>query len=199
MPTPILYRQPDPANHDRANYRPWFYTISVAAAAGFSGIVIYSWAEKSWSVFACAHLVGLAASQVGGLAGFIFGIPKTIATQGTTTEHQGNTNLEQISDWLTKILVGAGLVELKELPSALGAFGSTFRENNALGSLGWVVAPAIVITFSVCGFLLAYLWARIYMIAELEQRKARDADRARSDSTIVDARLPAVPHEPRVE
>ena len=32
---------------------------------------------------------------------------------------QANTNMERISDWLTKILVGAGLVELKGLPRAI--------------------------------------------------------------------------------
>ena len=28
-----------------------------------------------------------------------------------------NTNLEQISDWLTKIIVGLGLVELRNMPT----------------------------------------------------------------------------------
>jgi len=30
--------------------------------------------------------------------------------------YSGNTNLEQISDWLTKILVGVGLTQLREIP-----------------------------------------------------------------------------------
>jgi hypothetical protein len=36
---------------------------------------------------------------------------------------RGNTNLEQISDWLTKILVGVGLTQLGRVGGALDAIG----------------------------------------------------------------------------
>lgn len=161
-----------------AHRTSWFHAVSWAMGIGFTGILIYSWAEKSWMVLACAVFVALAAALVGALGGFLFGIPKTMTAPpapgaGAPTEYEGNTNLEQISDWLTKILVGAGLVELKSVPSALSAFGSAFKANDAMGKFGWVAAPSLAIVYSVCGFLLAYLWARIYMIAELEMRKER--------------------------
>jgi hypothetical protein len=41
------------------------------------------------------------------------------AQEGTTTPppvYKGNTNLTEVSDWLTKIVIGAGLVQLKEIP-----------------------------------------------------------------------------------
>lgn len=70
---------------------------------------------------------------MGGLLGFIFSVPKIISDTppvvpppagAVTLEEQKkltkrveeNTNLTQISDWLTKILIGAGLVQLKEAP-----------------------------------------------------------------------------------
>jgi hypothetical protein len=34
-----------------------------------------------------------------------------------------NTNLEQVSDWLTKILIGAGLAELTSIPGGLDQCG----------------------------------------------------------------------------
>jgi uncharacterized membrane protein len=172
----LLFRKPgsnDNNDSSDADDSPWFYAVSAAMVTGIVGTAIYSFAEKSWSVFACAVLVGLAASSVGALAGFVFGIPKTGTTPGMSAAYEGNTNLEQISDWLTKILVGAGLVELKGPSSVLSSFASAFRENQALGSHGWIVAPGIAIAYAVCGFLLAYLWARIYMIAELEERRSR--------------------------
>jgi hypothetical protein len=163
----------------------WFHGVSWALTISLAGIGLYSWAERSWSVFSLALLMGLAAALVGALAGFVFGVPKTVAAPsaaagGTTTnEYQSNTNLEEISDWLTKILVGAGLVELKGFGPALTAFSDRFRgDHGALGSFGWVVAPAVVIANSVCGFLLSYLWARIYMIQDLNDQRDLAAARA---------------------
>src|SRR5258708_2722865 len=66
-------------------------------------------------------LVAGAALAAGILIGFLFGIPRTLQREGTngaagansTAEAYGvNTTLEQISDWLTKIIVGVGLLPL---------------------------------------------------------------------------------------
>jgi len=87
--------------------------------------------------------------SVGWLIGFLFGIPKVLqgdAAQSTATaasaqqgagagnaspgataaatraqrnKYQVNTNLEQISDWLTKIIVGLGLINLKQVPELI--------------------------------------------------------------------------------
>src|SRR5690606_13665994 len=69
---------------------------------------------------AVAFLEALAAFASGGITGFIFGIPRTMqkstATDGHTEVHD-NTNLEQISDWLTKILVGVGLTQINAIKS----------------------------------------------------------------------------------
>ena len=87
---------------------PWVNTIAGAIGFGFIGIVIYAIAQqRSWLVFACALLIALAATVAGGLAGFIFGIPKTSAaasgaTATATAEYAGNSNLEQISERVLK-------------------------------------------------------------------------------------------------
>lgn len=77
-----------------------------------------------------------------------------------------NTNLEQISDWLTKILVGVGLTQLTALPTLLDAAGQYFAP-----SLGITPATAVVIVifFSVCGFLMGYLWTRLFLGAEFRR------------------------------
>ena len=167
--------QPGPARQNIG----WVGTFMAVIAAEFIGMGLYAVTEASIRIFACELLLGVAAGVVGGLLGFIFGIPKTVTPStstsnesGTTTtvvEYQGNTNLEQISDWLAKILVGAGLVEIKSIGPALAQLGSTFGDKGCLGSCGWIAAPVIVVGFSVSGFLLTYLWARIYMIEELKR------------------------------
>ena len=72
----------------------------------------------------------------GMLLGFLFGIPRTVpsgtvdvpaATEvppnasntlftGTPSPMEINSNLVEVSDWLTKIIIGVGLIELKSLP-----------------------------------------------------------------------------------
>jgi hypothetical protein len=168
--------------HDKS----WYLVIAVAMAVGVLAMIILS---STLQMFACALLIGTAATLVGAFAGFVFGIPKTVsssagndATQNAALKFRTNTNLEDISDWLTKILVGAGLVELNKVLDIFKSFGTSFNpplgkgDNLAklapLGNFGWVVAPALVITYSICGFLLAYLWARIYMTSELERHEA---------------------------
>lgn len=75
-------------------------------------------------------LWSIAYLAIGGLLGFIFSVPKMISENKApltndnsrptnallTTKYQENTNLTQISDWLTKVLIGAGLVQLREFP-----------------------------------------------------------------------------------
>jgi len=168
---------------DSTSYRsdqeiPWVNAILIAMGAGILGIAIYAWAERSWMVFGCSLLIALAAALGGAMAGFIFGIPKSVTTAQTsnemgtaaatiTTQYQGNSNLEQISDWLTKILVGAGLVQLGSIRDEFNALGSRLADSGCMGTAGWVAGPAVIVAYVVTGFLLAYLWARIYMAKAL--------------------------------
>src|SRR3954466_15129519 len=165
--------------HDKS----WYLVIGIAMVVGLIAMAVLSKSStSSWQMFACCLLLGTAATLVGALAGFTFGIPKTVTSSAGSDKpksvYTGNTNLEEISDWLTKILVGAGLVELSKVSDALNSFGSSFRGTNPppgpslpLGPFGWIVAPALVITYGVCGFLLAYLWARIYLTQDLEGKR----------------------------
>ncbi|HVR97577.1 MAG TPA: hypothetical protein VMW27_13245 [Thermoanaerobaculia bacterium] len=168
----------------------WFRAVIGAMGFGLISIITYSWTQESWSqVLACALLIGLAAALVGALLGFVFGVPKTVARGERVpgdgvSSYEGNTNLEEISDWLTKILVGAGLVELKNIPGALDTFGAQFENKASLGSFGWVTGPAVAISYCVCGFLLAYLWARIYMIRDLDPGELKNIVDAAKNAVI---------------
>ena len=125
-------------------------------------------------------LWGGACLATGALAGFLFGIPKTL--QGGSADKQPtaktdakdvprpdvdfgqrvNTNLEEISDWLTKILVGLGLAELRSVPARLrdtaayvaGALGGPREQHFAL---------ALVVYFTVVGFMGGYLLTRLFL------------------------------------
>jgi hypothetical protein len=119
-------------------------------------------------VLAVSLLSAGAALAMGLLVGFLFGIPRAVqdgnAPPATGPTFKANTNLEQISDWLTKIIVGVGLVQLATIPGKLRNLGDYFAT-----AFGVPAVPASVVLtlfgyFGIFGFLLGYLWARIYLV-----------------------------------
>ena len=88
--------------------------------------------------------------------------PFTAATSNGSAYRPSNS-LEQIAEWLTKLLIGASLVELHGVATALGQLG-----RNVAASLGGspktvsVAAQALAVGFVVAGFLAGYLWTRLH-------------------------------------
>ncbi|MER8855627.1 hypothetical protein NKH94_29275 [Mesorhizobium australicum] len=111
------------------------FSLSVGLTAGdlAGGFVI------GLRALCVAGIVAIASGCVGGLLGFLFGIPKLLQRQGSpapaSTSHENstesneslesksrrffmtNTSLEEISDWLTKIIIGIGLVQFQQVMS----------------------------------------------------------------------------------
>jgi tetratricopeptide (TPR) repeat protein len=146
----------------------------------------WAWIRQILSVFGPASIVASGAFAVGALFGFLFGIPKTLQDQaGTAAQGQGkpereaavqatNTNLEQISDWLTKILVGVGLTQLYKARGELGTLGNYFAVASAPA-----VTLAMVLNFSIAGFLTGYLLTRLFLTGAfmVVERSIRDLTR----------------------
>lgn len=107
-------------------------------------------------------LLALCCLSAGSIVGFLFGIPHTASNPpgtGPAGQAQPSTSLEQISDWLTKIIIGVGLVELRGLEARLAQLGALI--GRAVG-VPMVVPQLLVVIFGVLGFLAAYIWTRIY-------------------------------------
>ena len=116
----------------------------------------------------------------GFLIGFLFGIPRSVQSptepdpkattdspkatsnnvvRGTLT---ANTNLEQISDWLTKILVGVSLVEAKSISAHVLSLARLMaRGDCGMGSPS--LALAMLLAFTTIGFMLGYLATRMFL------------------------------------
>lgn len=118
-------------------------------------------------------MIAGAATAMGALLGFLFGVPRTLqqdrpapsggdngAAAGPVLDYRFNTNLEQISDWLTKILVGVGLTQLTEVGPALQRVAGVAAEGIDEPSASAIAAAGIVF-FLIGGFLLGYLWTRL--------------------------------------
>jgi hypothetical protein len=66
-----------------------------------------------------------------------------------------------VTEWLTKILVGAGLVQLARLSGALGFLGDAVMKalEPPMPSVK-VVTELVVVAFLVYGFMITFLWTR---------------------------------------
>jgi len=162
------------------NIRVILYALLICFFAGLLIIALFGlWSPSMSGRFLIVGVGLLLAGGVfflGGLLGFLFAIPHT--TLGTKEEkkdnndlpqYQPNTNLEQISDWLTKILVGVGLTQLLTIPGTLTDFGVMLGPSLGGSPNGGVFAVAILIFFSIDGFLVGYLWTRKYYANELQR------------------------------
>jgi hypothetical protein len=138
------------------------------------GVILWNGLQEA----ATALLWALASLAVGGLVGFLFGIPRVIqsAGQGSTAKpppgeptalgpadedsyrQQVNTNLEQVSDWLTKIIVGLGLIELKNVPAYLESVAAFLTESPKLAFAG-----GVIVYFALVGFFVGYLLTRLFL------------------------------------
>lgn len=156
-------------------------------------------------VFGLGVLAAGASALVGALLGFLFGLPRDIGSEQPKTPPSPaptpppgqqavaadqavvtpaapaagvNNNLLEISDWLTKIIVGAGLVGLKELVPWLGGIAEMVGNGVGLASH----APArlfggSILAFYGCwGFIFVYIQTRtiISLLFASMQRSLRD-------------------------
>jgi CheY-like chemotaxis protein len=120
----------------------------------------------------------VAAASVAAILGLIFGVPRARSefSAQATERYSSNSNLEQISDWLTKLLVGAGLVELKSLPTLIGSAGQYLGKDMTVPN-GAAFSVSAIVYGSGVGFAAGYLWARLRLrfLLESSDRAAADA------------------------
>lgn len=120
--------------------------------------------------------------------------------------YNDSTSLEQIADWLTKIIVGLALTQYRDLADQFSRLsqGLTIRLLGPAAncSLPLVTRPtdlaiycshsamvpggAIILSFAIIGFLGTYLWMRRYFIIEMVVGKqdAKDVMRARVNAEV---------------
>jgi hypothetical protein len=138
---------------------PWLCVI--ALAVGLVAMLLYALtldAKIRWGVFGLLTVFGAAAATVGALFGFIFGVPRVVSLAHAAG--MANTNLEQISDWLTKVLVGATLTQLGHIPSAADSLFKGMAEAMGAGPSGKGFGGALVIFGLTAGFLASYMATR---------------------------------------
>ena len=157
------------------NFRPIIIAVLAASLVMLALFAIQA-PEDKLAVFGMLVMVAAAATAVGSLLGFLFGIPRSLQDQrgapnsepviggDRQRSYAANTNLEQISDWLTKILVGVGLIQLGRAPGPLGRLVDTLAEGLGGQAGDRLMVGAVLVFFPIFGFLAAYLLTRLLLL-----------------------------------
>jgi hypothetical protein len=178
------------------------FLLAMAILASFGGLLILLYSLRFWAsgqvfrIFGVGMLVAGAAMLSGFLLGFIFAIPRMGGLRARTTtadpngpevldshdrrtSPQPNDNLVEISDWLTKIIVGVGLIELHTIPAKLGALSyylaPGLQPAPCAGGVacaepiisGQSAGLAIIIFYFCLGFLLGCVWTMVFFMQDL--------------------------------
>jgi hypothetical protein len=150
----------------------WLWGIPTVSAVGICGTLIYITQVPSavrWSVFATALALAGAAFFTGGIVGFLFGIPQPVQGSATSTgnvQRSANTNLYQVSDWLTKIIVGVGLVEIGRSLPVLTRLAQSMKAPLGGQASSAAYGLGLTISYAVLGFFFLYLWSHTLFPAE---------------------------------
>jgi hypothetical protein len=163
------------------------YFIYLMTSIGVVIILIYGVRfgnTGTFNIISVALMTAGAALLSGGLLGLLFGVPHSQAPdehktnrskeeeedadqqsdRSLSTGYRPNTSLEQISDWLTKMLVGVGLVEIKVIPEKLIALATFVSKGMSTGDNAEPFCLSLLIYFTACGFVFGFLWARLYLV-----------------------------------
>lgn len=171
---------------DREYARLMWAALVILAVATLGSMLAVS--TQMWLRSVGIVVLTTVAGGIGGAAtGFLFGIPRVltdapiapVATAGQVPDPQGNgqdnppprrrllasnSNLEQVSDWLTKIILGIGLTQFYQLNSRLGDFEDLIRGYSPPADTTTPLVAVIMLIFSVvCGFLAMYLETRLVL------------------------------------
>lgn len=172
---------------------PYLLSVAQGFAVGIpSCALLFALSRPTFhdGLVACVTCLAMATAAVlaGVLMGFLFAIPRTGTAaasdvtngsnvpdnphpNGSRVTHLPNTNLEQISDWLTKMMVGLGLTQLGKLPGAVRELQATLVPVLGTGSGPFGIAlVAASLTF---GFVAAYLFTRLVISTDLYHAESR--------------------------
>jgi hypothetical protein len=153
--------------YDRATNK-----VLLCVAIGFAALILNANRKDHWENGCVARAIGYGALVAGAffiagvLLGYLFGLrPAGTATgQPSDSTSRPYTNLEEIADWLTKLFLGAGLVELTRLQAPIKQLAIFMAHGVDAPNQQDPGSPAIALTimgfFSASGLLYGYLWTR---------------------------------------
>jgi hypothetical protein len=157
----------------------WLSLIALwVPLAGTVPIVFYSFTSTGphSKYLAVGLLTAIAALVSGCLIGFLFGLPQLSSSSGQQNgRYSPSPNLPEVSDWLTKLLLGAGLVQLTHLGAPVGALidhvASGMYVVKTYEGSAKVMAGALLIGYTGIGVLTGYVITASWYLKRLNTSK----------------------------
>jgi len=171
----------------------WQAYLILAVLTGLASIALHATGgEFQTQLGAGIFLAG--SSLLGGvLVGFLFAIPKSDSSIGNSigsseeprgvSKYSLNTNLEDISDWLSKMIVGVGLVQLTSVPGYIKR-ASLYWSSSVKPGFPAAYTSTLIIFFCLLGFLVGYLWTRLVLIGDFIRQDPRNVNLQAIESKI---------------
>jgi hypothetical protein len=166
----------------------WETMSIIAFVIGTLTVGVYAdpFSPGGYQRFGLLFAISGGAWMSGATLGFLFGVPRYKSADGTSAVAAApqapaaqavmaftpNTNLEQISDWLTKIIVGATLVQLVPIIQAFGGLCQWIAIQMQQPPAA-IFAGGILIFFFFAGFMWGYLWCSIRIFREMVRLTAQ--------------------------
>jgi tetratricopeptide (TPR) repeat protein len=138
-------------------------TFLIGMIPGFIAVIGFALNlhKDCWKLLFLSMVLALASFICGFFLGFLFGIPKRSANN--ESDYIISSNLGDISDWLTKIIIGLGLVEIRKIPEFLQSIGSYIQvETNSEKSVQ-IFTICILLYFSIFGLYFGYNYIRLFL------------------------------------
>jgi PASTA domain-containing protein len=145
-----------------------------------------------------------AAAAVGAGLGFLFGLPRARVSDLTadgssevpappakaSTYYLTNSNLIKVSDWLTTIVIGLGLVNLGRLVPAIRSLSHALEAPLGNAPYSGAIGVAVLVVGLLAGFILDYLWTsiRVRELLEESERQSEEHVPELRNRTLAEAR-----------
>jgi uncharacterized membrane protein/uncharacterized protein YneF (UPF0154 family) len=151
---PLSVTEPD-ADSTRMATLLVAFLLLMSNCAGFLTIVLGVTESR-----AIGCIWAMACLAIGALVGFLFSVPKVNTEIQSKALLLPNTNIEEISNWLTKMIVGIGLVNFK----SIGEFIEN-RSQELAASLhtDTSYALALIVYFLVIGLIQGNVLTRMFL------------------------------------
>lgn len=136
--------------------------------ANCAGFVAAAWPSRDTGA---AVLWGMAGIAVGALIGFLFAVPRINPEVKVRSRLIPNANVEAVSDWLTKILVGVGLVNFQSIGRFIDGLAAQLATDTGRTH---AYALGLIVYFLAVGVIQGYVLTRIFLTARFRAEMQDD-------------------------
>lgn len=161
----------------KKEHKHFFVSFYFLVSASSLAILFFAWGNKNWfTILSTSIVISIASFLVGVLLGFIFGFPHN-------ENERHNKSFKDVTEWLTKIIIGLGLVELKKLYHLFNVDVLALSNSLKLGIDLSVLFGALIIGYAIMGFLIGYC-VTITEILKLIVRANQEAEEMRAKAIL---------------